>query len=125
MVLNVADVDRSLEFYAGRLGLEVERLNEFRRGEVKFPSVRLTQTSIIDLFPPAMHGGAGHGQNMNHLCVAVDAALGEIEAELARVGVPVVDRMDNNFGARGLASSVYVRDPDGNTIELRTYGSAQ
>ena len=124
-MLNVADIDRSLEFYAGRLGLAVERLDDFRRGEAKFPSVRLTESTIIDLFPPAMHGDAGKGQNMNHFCVAVDASAGEIEAELARAGVPVVERMDNNFGARGLASSIYVRDPDGNTVELRTYGETQ
>lgn len=121
VVLNVADIDRSLEFYAGRLGLEVERLDDFRRGEVKFPSVRLTETSIIDLFPPAMHGDAREGQNMNHFCVALDVTVAEIEAELARAGVPIAERMDNNFGARGLARSIYVRDPDGNTVELRTY----
>jgi catechol 2,3-dioxygenase-like lactoylglutathione lyase family enzyme len=40
IVLNVSDVDRSLAFYVGGLGLEPVRLGEYRRGDVKFPSVR-------------------------------------------------------------------------------------
>lgn len=121
IVLNVADVDRSLDFYAGRLGLPAERLERYRRGEVKFPSVRLTAETIIDLFPPALHPDAPQGRNMNHFCLAVDATLAQIEAALAQAGIPVESRAENNFGARGSARSMYVRDPDGNTLELRTY----
>lgn len=123
VVLNVQDVDRSLEFYAGKLGLAVERLGEFREGKVKFPSVRLTAETLIDLFPPAMHAGSAPGVNMNHFCVDVDATLEAIEAELTAANVAIVDRMDDNFGAKGIARSLYVHDPDGNTLELRTYSS--
>lgn len=121
IVLNVADVERSIEFYCDRLGLAPERLDDYRRGEVKFPSVRLTGQSIVDLFPPAMHSSAEPGQNMNHFCVAVDGSMQDLEAALSRAGIAIETRMDNNFGARGLATSVYVRDPDGNVLELRTY----
>jgi catechol 2,3-dioxygenase-like lactoylglutathione lyase family enzyme len=37
IVLNVPDIDRALAFYVDVLGLEPERLDEFRRGEVRFP----------------------------------------------------------------------------------------
>ncbi len=121
VVLNVEDVDRSLEFYAGGLGLQIERLDEYRRGEVKFPSVRLTEHTIIDLFPPAMHACAAKGENMNHFCIALEEPLDEIEAALEKAGIPVESRMDHNFGALGFAQSLYVRDPDHNTIEMRTY----
>lgn len=49
LVLNVADVERSLSFYCDKLGLTPERLEEWRRGETRIPSVRVNPTTIIDL----------------------------------------------------------------------------
>ena len=49
LVIDVADVERSLAFYVGELGLEPVRVDEWRRGEVLFPSVRVDPTTIIDL----------------------------------------------------------------------------
>lgn len=120
VVLNVADVERSVEFYQ-RLGLKPERLDEYRNGAVKFPSVRVATDTIIDLFPPAMHTRAAQGENMNHLCLSVDAGADELQGDLAAAGIAVESTAPGNFGARGLATSFYVRDPNGNTIELRTY----
>lgn len=120
VVLNVADVERSLEFYQ-RLGLAGERLDEYRRGAVKFPSVRVNAETIIDLFPPAMHGASAPNGNMNHLCLAVDASEDELTSHLKESGVVIESSASANFGARGIAASFYVRDPDGNTVEVRTY----
>jgi len=51
VVLNVADVERSLAFYCGELGLAPERVDEWRRGEILFPSVRVDArtTSNFDI----------------------------------------------------------------------------
>ena len=49
LVLWVDDVERSLAFYLGELGLEPVRVDEWRRGEVFFPSVRVDPTTILDL----------------------------------------------------------------------------
>ena len=121
VVLNVADVERSLAFYAGVLGLQAERLEAFRRGEVKFPSVRINAGTIIDLFPPSMHANGAAGQNMNHLCFACALPPGQLQHELERSGIAIEETMQQNFGARGLATSYYVRDPDANLIEIRSY----
>ena len=53
IVLNVRDMGRVLDFYQNVLGLPAERLAEFRRGEVPFPSVRISADTVIDLFPVA------------------------------------------------------------------------
>lgn len=112
VVLRVADVERSLAFYAGTLGLVPERVDEWRRGEAPFPSVRVTATTIIDLF-----AGERDGTNVDHLCFVIAATdLDELAARF-----PDSRRADGLFGAQGLASSLYVHDPDGNTIELRSY----
>jgi len=115
VVLDVADVRRSVAWYRDVLGLEVLRFDEWERGEVFFPSVRVTSGTIIDLLEAPRSG-----ENMNHLCLVVDPAT-DLAAVAASGAFEVVDGPDVRWGARGDGTSLYVRDPDGNTIELRTY----
>ena len=82
IVLNVSDVDRSLAFYVDGLGLEPVRLGEYRRGDVKFPSVRVDAGTIIDLFSPEMRSGDAppNAANLNHFCLVVEGGIDEILA---------------------------------------------
>ncbi len=113
VVLNVADVRRSVAWYGDQLGLEVLRFDEWQRGEVFFPSVRVDAGTIIDIIQAERTG-----QNVDHLCLVVDDDVEEI----ARSGeFDVVEGPDVRWGARGNGMSVYVRDPDGNVVELRSY----
>lgn len=114
VVLNVADVERSLAFYCGELGLAPERVDEWRRGEVLFPSVRIDAHTIIDLL-----AAARTGENADHLCLVVEPL--DLEALKASGRFDVVDGPGTRFGARGNGTSLYVKDPDGNTVELRHY----
>ena len=115
VVLNVADVERSLAFYCGELGLAPERVEEWRRGEIFFPSVRVDAHTIIDLLATPRTG-----ENADHLCLVVEPV--DLEAVKASGRFEVVDGPDIRFGARGNGTSLYVKDPDGNTVELRYYG---
>jgi len=123
IVLNVHDVDRSLNFYAGFLGLEPLRLQEFKNGEVPFPSIRVSPGTIIDLFSPAMHGVTelDRARNLNHLCLVVSETVDAIERHVRACGVPIERGPVNGFGARGIGASIYCCDPDGNTVEIRSY----
>ncbi len=114
LVLNVADVERSVAWYVERLGFEPLRLEEWRRGEVLFASVRLTDTFIIDLF-----ANERSGDNVDHLCLVVDPL--DLDALAASDDFDVVSGPAEVFGAQGMGRSVYVRDPDGNVVELRNY----
>ncbi len=114
VVLNVADAERSLAFYVGELGLAPVRVEEWRRGEVPFPSVRVTPTFIVDLLETARTG-----VNQDHLCLVV--APVDLEAVAASGRFTVVDGPAPRFGAQGMGTSLYVLDPDGNTVELRHY----
>jgi catechol 2,3-dioxygenase-like lactoylglutathione lyase family enzyme len=114
IVLNVADAERALGYYTGVLELAGERVEEWRRGEVPFPSVRIDDATIIDLF-----ASDRDGDNLDHFCLVLptpdwNEMVGSNQVEILRGPSEV-------FGARGMGVSIYTRDPDGNTIELRHY----
>ena len=116
VVLNVADVERSLAFYCGELGLQPERVDEWRRGEVFFPSVRIDAHTIIDLLATPRTG-----ENADNLCLVVEPT--DLDAVKASGRFEVTDGPATRFGDRGDGTSLYVKDPDGNTVELRHYGT--
>jgi catechol 2,3-dioxygenase-like lactoylglutathione lyase family enzyme len=117
LVLNVGDVERSLAFYCGELGLEPERVDEWRTGKAPFPSVRIDDTTLIDLL-----AAERTGSNLDHLCLVVDPTDLAALASSGRFDVVGAGPADGLFGAQGFATSLYVRDPDGNVVELRSYG---
>ena len=113
-MINVGDVERSLAWYTGMLGLGAERVDEWRAGEVLFPSVRINDHSIIDLFALERTG-----QNIDHICLVVDRV--DVDAVIDDPRFNIVDGPGERWGARGVGWSVYVTDPDGNQVELRSY----
>jgi catechol 2,3-dioxygenase-like lactoylglutathione lyase family enzyme len=126
IVLNVADIDRSLNFYTEVLGLPGERVDEFKAGKVGFPSVRINAATIIDLFPSKNSGPARAGEknsgNLNHFCLVVEnAGLPGVIDHLKTNHIAIREGPASRWGARGQATSVYFLDPDGNEIEIRAY----
>lgn len=114
LVLTVAAIEPALDFYCGTLGLEPVRVDRWRAGEAPFPSVRVNADTIIDLVE-----GEPSGSNVDHFCLVVEPLDWQsvIDSGMFTVLTGPVSR----FGARGTATSIYVRDPDGNTVELRWY----
>jgi catechol 2,3-dioxygenase-like lactoylglutathione lyase family enzyme len=117
IVLTTQDVERALAWYRECLGLPGERVEEWRRGEAPFPSVRVDEGTIIDLLP----GSATDSGRLDHFCLVVEPMDLQGLADSGRFDV--VDGPARRFGARGDGTSLYIRDPDGTTIELRYYGS--
>jgi catechol 2,3-dioxygenase-like lactoylglutathione lyase family enzyme len=98
-------------------------LDEYRRGEVTFPSVRIDAGTIIDLFSPKMEPGAASqaAANLNHFCLVVEGGIDQIVARAAAMKATINEGPVEVFGARGDGTSIYISDPDDNRIELRTY----
>ena len=115
VVLNVADVERSLAWYCGELGLAPERVDEWRRGEILFPSVRIDAHTLIDLL-----ASERSGTNVDHVCLVIEPTDLAAVAASGRFDV-MTGPTDGLYGAQGFATSLYVRDPDGNVVELRAY----
>ena len=132
VVLWVEDPARSAEFYETVVGLPAVRLDEFRAGKVAFPSVRVSEESIIDLMArrmaPAVDAISGAsdgsaGNPVNHVCLSMsEAEFESLRERLAAASVSVSQFMESSFGAQGLAPrAFYFRDPDGNVLEARYY----
>ena len=114
IVLVSPDPERLVAWYADALGLEVLRLEEWRRQEVLFVSLRVSPTFLIDVLQ-----GERSGVNVDHLALwAEDVDLDEL---VASGRFDVVMGPADLFGAQGQGRGIYVRDPDGNLVELRTY----
>lgn len=117
VVLRVGDLDRAIVFYQKVLGCQIER-------ELQQP--RLVQlragASLIDLVPASMspHDAPDKaGRNMDHFAVRVmgfDAAA--LKAHLHKNGIDPGD-VHERYGAEGYGPSLYITDPDGNTVELK------
>jgi catechol 2,3-dioxygenase-like lactoylglutathione lyase family enzyme len=115
IVLRAADVERTLAWYQRHAGLAGVRLEEWRRGDVPFPSLRIDDQTIIDVVPAEPAVGEGH---LDHLCFVVSPD--DLAALSASPELEIVDQGER-FGARGIGQSIYVRDPDDLIVEFRSY----
>ena len=112
VVLRVADMDRAIAFYEQVLGLHVER---------RLESIGLVQlragAAMIDLVPRTED--EDDGRNMDHFAVRIEAMdVAAIGAHLRRHGLDPGE-VRRRYGAEGYGSSIYITDPDGNTVELK------
>ncbi|OYR40057.1 VOC family virulence protein [Halorubrum sp. Ib24] len=116
-VLTVADVDRAVDFYAGTLGGTAETFDGGRRA-VSFGDQKINFHPADAVYSPhADRPTPGSGD----LCLVVDDSLEALRRELGDRGVEVVHGPVKKVGARGPMESMYVRDPDGNLVELARY----
>jgi glyoxylase I family protein len=118
LVLRVADLPRMRAFYCEVLGCRLER---------EQPELGLTQlragTSLIDLVtrdgPLGRQGPDGAGRNLDHFCLTLAPfEEGALTAWLASQGVRAHDPAER-YGAQGEGRSLYIEDPEGNSVELK------
>lgn len=121
VVLRVVSLDAVMAFYCDALGCTVER----RQDEIGLVQLR-AGTCLVDLVPIdgklGRAGGAApgrEGRNMDHLCFRVEPFdEAAIRAHLARFDI-AAGALESRYGAEGEGPSIYLQDPEGNTIELK------
>jgi len=121
LVLRVRDREAMQRFYCDVLGCTLERVQE----ELGLWQLRAGD-SLIDLVPVDMKLGAAggaapgrEGRNVDHFCLRVDpwdadAIRAHLQAHSVQPGEPAL-----RFGADGRGPSIYLQDPEGNTVELK------
>ncbi len=123
IVLRCEDVERSLRFYTDVLGLKAERVEQWKAGEVRFPSARLNADTIIDFFGsdqgPISKDGA---RNQDHFCMVIEPTdMDELKAKFEELGVEIQAGPGKRWGSHGDGISLYIYDPEDNVVELRHY----
>lgn len=127
IVLRVRDVEGMIGFYTDVLGCRLERV----QAEIGLYQLRAGR-SIIDLVPLdgklGAAGGAGpgaEGHNLDHFCLEISHFDEDgIRAHLARHGV-TAGPVGQRYGAGGEGPSLYLTDPEGNSIELKAPAAMQ
>ena len=121
IVLRAHDQQRLIDFYTGVLGLTVEK----RQDAIGLVQLR-AGTSLIDIVSVdgrlGRMGGAGpgsEGRNLDHICLTVAGFdLETVKAHLIAHGVEIGEA-GLRYGAGGEGLSLYLKDPEGNGLELR------
>ncbi len=123
IVLRVRDVESSLRFYTQVLGLPAERVEQWRAGEIRFPSARLNADTIIDFFASDQKPiGREGAKNQDHFCMVIEPTdMEELKTKFEGIGVDIQAGPGKRWGSHGDGISLYIYDPDDNVVELRHY----
>ena len=117
IVLTVASIERSVAFYQRVLGMEHVTFGPDNRSALRFGDQKINLHEAGREFEPrAIRPWPGSGD----VCFLVDD-LEDVAAHLQSCGIEIVAGPGPRTGARGTIHSVYIRDPDGNLVELSAY----
>lgn len=121
VVLRCRDLASMLAFYTKVLGCTVARKNEplglihLRAGSAQIDLVDVD--GELGRSAGAPPGAEGH--NMDHFCLRIEPFDAEsLRAHFSQFGIDL-GPIHHNFGAEGYGSAVYLKDPEGNAIELK------
>ena len=117
VVLPVKEVETSCRFYE-RIGAVVETFDGNRKA-VYFgkQKINLHPSPPGDIYPLAENPQQGSGD----FCVLVRDPISSVQSICEAAEIPVIEGPVTRTGAAGQIESVYVRDPDGNLVEIGTY----
>ncbi len=117
LVLTVADLERTCDFYTRVLGMEVVNFGEGRT------ALRFGQQKInlhpADNIPGLVADRPTPGSS--DVCFITETPIAEVVAHLQRCEVPIITGPGPRAGAIGTIQSVYIRDPDQNLVEISNY----
>lgn len=118
VVLRIQDLERSLGFYRDLLGLHIER----EQADIHLTQLRAGR-SLIDLVPGGE--GAGDAPNVDHFALEIQPFdEQQLREYFTSHGVSIAES-GLRYGAGGEGPSIYILDPDGNKVELKSAPAAQ
>ncbi len=117
-MLTVSSIERTVSFYTRVLGMSAVTFGPGRKA-LAFGRNKINLHEVGKEFEPkARRPGAGSGD----FCLIADRPIDEVIAHLRQESVEIEEGPVPRTGATGPITSVYFRDPDGNLVEVSTYG---
>jgi catechol 2,3-dioxygenase-like lactoylglutathione lyase family enzyme len=117
LVLTVADVGRTVEFYERVLGMQPVTFGDGRRA-LAFGTSKINLHQAGSEFEPK---AARPTPGSADVCLISADPLADVRAHLAAQAVAIEEGPVTRTGATGTIESVYIRDPDGNLVEISNY----
>ncbi len=114
LVLTVADIDRTCDFYQQALGMNVIAFAGYRKA-LTFGNQKINLHRAGHEFEPKARTPTPGSAD---LCFISSTALDDVVKHFESLGVPIEEGPVTRSGATGTILSVYIRDPDGNLIEI-------
>lgn len=116
LVITTADLAACLHFYVGLLGMKHEVLNGHHN--LLFPHGKISLHTQKGEFQPAATNPEYGAQDF---CLIVEDDLQEVRDEIVAYGYKIEEGIVTRHGSQGVMQSIYLRDPDGNLVELSSY----
>ena len=121
VVLRVRELDEMINFYCDVLGCHVEKIQ---------PAIGLIQlragSCLVDLIDVdgklGRLGGQApdiNGKNVDHVCFRIDPFDADVITKYLHSHAIIAGPIESRYGAEGFGPSIYIEDPEGNTIELK------
>jgi catechol 2,3-dioxygenase-like lactoylglutathione lyase family enzyme len=117
LVLTVADIDATVDFYTRVLGMDAVTFGAGRTA-LAFGRSKINLHRAGHEFEPKAHRPTPGSAD---LCLIAEGPLEQVIEDLAAHGVPIEEGPVERTGATGPIRSVYFRDPDLNLIEVSIY----
>jgi len=122
LVLRTAQAEAMVRFYTNVLGCKVERSLPGETGLIQLRAGKsLIDIVAVDSELGRAGGGpsAGTENNMDHFCLQIESISENGLREWLQSRGIAAGKFEVRYGAEGFGPSVYITDPDGNTVELR------
>lgn len=116
IVVTTQDLEKCLHFYVDILDMELDNRND--RFAVRFGRNKINIHRKKAEFLPAAQNVTYGSQD---ICLIADGDIQEIKAEIEQKGYPIELGIVQRTGAMGPIDSIYLRDPDGNLVEISVY----
>ncbi|EGV9644453.1 VOC family protein [Salmonella enterica] len=117
LVLTVSDISTTIRFYEEVLGFSAVTFKQNRKALIFGAQKINLHQQEMEFEPKASRPTPGSAD----LCFITSIPINDVVSEILQAGIPIVEGPVERTGATGEIMSIYIRDPDGNLIEISQY----
>ena len=113
IVIPVSDIQKAIDFYVGILNMQLDTSHNRYAVSIGQQKINL-HVGLAEFLPAAKNPAYGSAD----ICLLIEGELSDVKIELDSKGITIEEGIVRRNGFCGPIDSIYLRDPDGNLIEL-------